>query len=259
MKISIVTPSYNQADFLPATIHSVLGQQSCVELEYIVVDGGSTDGSVNLLAQTDDPRIQWTSEADEGQSHAINKGFSRATGDIFAWLNSDDLYTPGILQAVADAFHNHPDAAWLTGGCAIVDAAGRPIRNYVTRYKNRRLRRYSYTKLLRENFISQPATFWRAQAWSQTGPLDPTLHWTMDYDLWLRLGRLSDPIVLPQPLAHFRLYATSKTGRFQRAQYDEGYAVARRHGQNAPGSLLLHKFHLEKTIAAYRLLRRLGQ
>lgn len=259
MKISIVTPSYNQADFLAQTIPSILSQQGGFELELIVVDGGSTDHSVAVLRGIDDPRLRWTSEKDEGQSDAINKGFAQATGDVLAWLNSDDLYVPGALQQVADAFGQAPEAAWLTGYCPIIDAQSRPIRGFVSRYKNKQLGRYTYGRLLRENFISQPATFWRAAAWARTGPLDTGLHWTMDYDLWLRLGKVSDPVVLPHPLAQFRLYETSKTGSFDRAQYDEGYAVAQRYGEGARSDLRWHKFNVEKIVSAYRVLKVLGR
>jgi len=259
MKISIITPSFNQANFLPRTLASVLGQQGDFELEHRVIDGGSTDGCLDVLRSIDDPRFSFISEPDDGQADAINKGFAQTSGGIVAWLNSDDLYETGALAAVAEAFAANPEKAWLTGSCVIIDEHNRPIRAGVRRYKDRRLRRYSYRALLRENFISQPATFWRRDALKRVGPLDPTLNWAMDYDLWLRLGRVSDPIVLDRPLARFRLHATSKTGDFSRRQYDEDLAVAKRY---LPDSRVAHawrRLHTEKIVLAYRVMRALGR
>jgi len=258
MKISIVMPSYNQASFLPEAIGSVLDQEGDFEAELIVVDGGSEDGSVGVLRSIVDPRMVWSSEPDEGQSHAINKGFAKATGDVYAWLNSDDCYLPGALLAVARGFEASPDKAWLTGPCLIVDRDDHAIRGAVTRYKNSRLRRYSRSSLFRENYISQPATFWRASAWEQVGPVDQALNWTMDYDLWLRLSALGDPIILEQDLAAFRLYQESKTGSFQRAQYDEGYRVACRYLPGWSVDRVCHRLNVEKIVWSYRVAKWFG-
>ena len=227
MKLSIVTPSFNGRRFLEETSRSILSQQGDFDLEWVVVDGGSTDGTLDLLRTFDhDPRVRWVSEPDRGQSHAINKGLALARGDVVAWLNTDDLYTPGALSAVADAFARNPSARWLVGRYEIIDDAGRSIRPSVVRYKERSLRRYAYRKLLRENFISQPAVFWRRPFGEKVGPLDESLHYTMDYDLWLRMGREADPLFVDRVLAQFRLYATSKTGQMNREQFDEQYRVA---------------------------------
>lgn len=259
MKISVITPSFNQAQFLPQTIESVLSQRGGFDLQYIIIDGGSTDGTLEVLEKINDPRASWISEKDQGQADAINKGLALATGAVLGWLNSDDLYQPSALDAVARAFEAHPDRAWLTGQCAIVDEKDQPIRHGVTRYKNRRLGRYSYRTLLRENYISQPATFWRRSAWERAGPLDKGLFWAMDYDLWLRLARLGDPIVLGQPLARFRLYGRSKTGDFRRRQYDEGFKVACRYLESDRLGRLAHRLNVEKIVLAYRLMRVLGR
>lgn len=259
MKISIVVPSFNHAGFLEQTLGSILGQQGAFELETTVVDGGSTDGSVQILESIEDPRLTWTSRSDEGQSDAINQGLSRVAGEIVAWLNSDDLYEPGTLEAVARAFETEPGKIWLTGSCIIVDAEGCEIRQAVRRYKERQHARYTYDRLLRENFICQPATFWRRSAIEQVGLLDRELHWAMDYDLWLRLGRLSDPIILDRPLARFRLHATSKSGNFDRRQFDEDLAVALRYMPPGRGRRLVRRLHTEKIVLAYRLMKLLGR
>ena len=130
---------------------------------------------------------------DEGQADAINKGLELATGDIVAWLAADDAYAPGALASVAETFASNPHARWLIGRYEVIDESDQVIRPAVARYKERSLRRYSYRALLRENFISQPAVFWRRSFGQDVGALDESLHWTMDYDLWLRMAKLRDP------------------------------------------------------------------
>lgn len=259
MKISIITPSFNQCGFLPRTAESILSQAGDFAFEWLVIDGGSADGSAAYLASIRDPRVRFTSEPDRGQSHAINKGLAAAGGDVVAWLNADDEYAPGALAAVAAAFARQPEAQWLVGGCDIIDAAGRPIRPAVVRYKARRLGRYSYRALLRENFIPQPAVFWRREFGREFGPVDESLHWTMDYDLWLRMARRCAPLVVDVPLARFRLHGASKSGAFDRRQFDEGYEVACRYAGGDWASRLAHRLNVEKIVAAYRVLRWLGR
>jgi glycosyltransferase involved in cell wall biosynthesis len=255
VRISIVTPSFNQADFLTRTARSILSQTGNFELRWIVIDGGSTDGTRPFLQSLNDSRLTWLSEPDRGQSHAINKGLAIADGDVVAWLNSDDLYVEGALAAVADAFAADPAARWLVGRCQVIDAADRVIRRSVVRYKERGLRRYRYRKLLRENFIAQPAVFWRRDFGREIGPLDESLHWTMDYDLWLRMGRRCDPLILDTILAQFRLHAQSKSGKVERGQFDEQYEVARRYLGSDHASRFIHRVNVEKIVLAYRLMR----
>jgi glycosyltransferase involved in cell wall biosynthesis len=232
IKFSIITPSFNQCRYLRQTMRSILSQAGDFQLEWIVMDGGSTDGTVELLRESalSDPRIVWTSEKDAGQSDALNKGLARAQGEIIGWLNSDDLYAPGTLAAVAEAFEQHSDAQWLAGRCGIVDEEGNRIRESITRYKNRLLDRYTYRRLLGgENPISQPAVFWRRSFGEQVGPLDVTLHHAMDYDLWLRMGRISRPLIPGRELSLFRIHSTSKSGTQTAERFAEQYAVARRY------------------------------
>jgi glycosyltransferase involved in cell wall biosynthesis len=259
VKFSIVTPSYNGFRYLERTAHSVLSQRGDFELQWIVVDGGSADGTQAFLRSlAHDPRVTWTSEPDRGQSHAINKGLSAADGDVLAWLNSDDLYTPGALAAVAEALRRDERAAWVVGRCDVVDFAEREIRPHVTRYKDHLLRRYTFRRLLRENFISQPAVFWRRDFGKAAGPLDESLHYAMDYDLWLRMASLRGPLVLDALLAHFRLHGRSKSGRVQREQFDEQYCVASKHFGADWQSRVMHKLNVEKIVGAYRVMRALG-
>jgi glycosyltransferase involved in cell wall biosynthesis len=258
MRISIITPSFNQADFLARTARSILSQTGDFALQWIVIDAESTDGTPAFLGSIDDPRLKWISEPDRGQSHAINKGLLHADGDVVAWLNSDDLYAPGALQAVATAFSRSPGAQWLVGRYEIIDAADRVIRPSIVRYKDRGLRNYRYQKLLRENFISQPSVFWRRDFGLKIGPLDETLHWTMDYDLWLRMGSHCNPLIIPDVLSQFRLHAQSKSGKVDRRQFDEQYRVANRYLGNDHLSRVIHRINIEKIVLAYRAMRLFG-
>jgi glycosyltransferase involved in cell wall biosynthesis len=257
MRFSIITPSFDQRPYLQQTMRSILAQQGDFDLIWIIVDGGSTDGTVDFLQSLSDPRVQWTSGPDRGQSDAVNQGLRQADGDVIGWLNSDDLYAPGALATIAEAFQNER-VNWAIGRCEIIDDAGRIIRPAVARYKDRHLKRYTYRKLLRENFIAQPAVFWRRQFGQSIGGLDESLHYTMDYDLWLRMGKRAEPAILDAVLAQFRLHPASKSGQVNREQFDEGYRVARRYFDGDLTSRFIHRFNVEKIVWAYRIMRGMG-
>lgn len=229
MKISVVTPSFNQGRYLERTLRSVLDQRGDFVLEYLVIDGGSTDDSVAILQRYGD-RLRWVSEPDRGQSDAINKGFRMATGDILAWLNSDDTYEPGALAAVAEAHRAEP-FAWCFGDCRIIDGEDREIRRPITKYKTGQSRRYSFRRLLRRDFISQPSTFFTVEAYRQTGEISRDLVYSMDYDYWLRLGRQWAPRYIHRFLANFRWHAVSKNGAAYRRAAWETLQTARRHAR----------------------------
>lgn len=258
MRISIVTPCFNQRDFLEQTMRSVLGQSGDFELTWIVVDGQSTDGTLELLQSIKDPRVKWTSEADRGQAHAINKAVEQADTEVIGWLNSDDLYTPNALAAVMQAFED-PDVRWVIGRCQNIDGQRNVIRERIAWYKDRDLAHYTYRKLLRENFIAQPAVFWRSDFGQEAGPVDESLHYTMDYDLWLRMGKLAEPLILDRVLAQFRIHPTSKSGKVNREQFDEGYRVAGRYFEGDSVSRFVHRINVEKIVWAYRLMRLFGK
>lgn len=253
-KISIITPSYNQAQFLEETIQSVLGQ-NYPNLEYWIIDGGSTDGTLEILKKYNG-QIKWISEPDHGQTHAINKGLQRATGEIVAFLNSDDIYEPGALFAVGRYFLSNRDAVWLSGRCLNVDEFGCRIRSFIQRYKNFWLRLNSYPVLLVLNYISQPATFWRRSALQKVGYLNEDLHYTMDYEYWLRLGKEYRLNVLNRDLASFRIHGLSKSGTTPNKQFDEELKVAKFFGNN--NHIFLHKLHRFITVTIYEKLMRLG-
>ena len=258
MKISVVMPSYNQRPFLEEAVSSVLGQSGDFALELLVVDGASTDGSVDLLRSIKDERLRWFSEPDQGQADAINKGLVRATGDVFGWLNSDDRYVPGALETVTETFAGNPAAGWLVGKVSIIDVEGRQIRRFVTRYRNRALRRYRYRRLLRQNFVPQMGVFWRRQLGAAVGALDTSLHYAMDYDLWLRMGARCEPYILDRTVAQFRIHDTSKTCGGSPAQFREQFLVASRYFNEDLLSRWAHRFNISKVLWAYRILRLLG-
>jgi len=251
-RITVITPSFNQASFIAETIQSVLGQ-GYPNLQYLVMDGGSTDGTLEILKRFEG-QIEWSSEKDRGQADAINKGFRRASGEIVAYLNSDDRYEPGALLAVGRYFSNHPQAVWLTGRCRIIDEQGQAMRSAITLYKNLWLRLGSYRVLQVLNYISQPATFWRRSAMDLTGLLDENLHYTLDYDLWLRLGTRHRLHILTQTLASFRMHSRSKSRTGFQRQFDEDLEVAQRYCKGFP--ILLHRLHSWAIVTTYTFLTR---
>ena len=224
---SIITPALNALATLPTALESVRSQDG-VAVEHIVVDGGSHDGTVGLLERT--AGVRWISEPDRGLADAVNKGIRMASGDLIGWLNADDLYRPGALMAVAQAFGEGEPAMWGFGRCGIIGADDREIRGPVTAYKNMLLRRYSFALHLTQNFVSAPATFVRREAFAQVGLFDEQFEYSMDYDLWLRLGRRWKPLFIDAELAAFRMVegTLSMTG-FER-QFAEHERNARVHG-----------------------------
>lgn len=254
MRISIITPSFNQAQFLGRTIESVVSQVGPFELEYLVLDGGSTDGSLDILRRYGD-RVWWRSAADRGQVDAINAGLKMATGEVVGWLNSDDILLPGALTKVAAVFSRSPTTLWMHGRCRIIDSEDRVIRGWVDWYKHRRSLRHSRERLLTENYVSQMTAFWRRSAHEKVGFLDESVPLAFDYDLWLRLAALSDPVYLPEYLACFRWYDASKSGANFVRQSREDMAIALRH--MPPRSRLLRvrkRFKLSCALAVYRAL-----
>jgi glycosyltransferase involved in cell wall biosynthesis len=247
-RMTIITPSYNQGAFIGETIESILNQ-GYPDLEYMVMDGGSTDSTLDVL-QSYDGRLQWVSEPDRGQSHAINKGLGRATGEVIAFLNSDDVYEPGALLKVGQFFAAHREAHWVTGKCRTVDAQGREIRKGITAYKNLWLRRPSYRMLQVLNYISQPATFWRRYVVDTVGPFDEGWQYAMDYDYWLRAGRHFRLWFLNAYLARFRVHPNSKAGASANAQFDVDLDIARQY-VSSPILLRLHGLHNAMIVAVY--------
>lgn len=254
-KISIVTPSYNQAHFIERTIDSILNQKY-PNLEYIVMDGKSSDGTVEILKKYKN-KITWKSEKDSGQSEAINKGLKMATGEIVAFLNSDDTYEPGALHKVARFFHENPDKKWVYGKCTIINENDVEIRRPITWYKNMLLKKFSYSKLLSENFISQPATFWKRELHKEVGYFDENDHWCMDYEFWLRIGKKHRAGVINQYLANFRYHTDSKSGKEDKTKFQDELRLARKYSDGKRWPIVIHKFNYYKIVWIYQLMAKL--
>jgi glycosyltransferase involved in cell wall biosynthesis len=183
--VSIITPSYNQAQFLETAIRSVLAQQDdTFTLEYIVVDGGSTDGSVDIIRRYADRLSWWISEPDNGQAEAINRGFQHAHGEIIAWLNSDDLYLPGAISSAEQALQSDPASGMVFGNAITIDAQGVPLNKLV-------FGDWGLAELARFRIICQPAVFMRKAILDRTEYLDTNYHFMLDHQLWLRMASLA--------------------------------------------------------------------
>jgi GT2 family glycosyltransferase len=222
-------------------------------LEHVVVDGGSTDGTVEILANA--PDIRYVSEPDRGRPDAANKGVGLSSGEVIAWLNADDRYEAGALLAVGEALAGAPQALWATGYCRVVDGDDREIRRFVSGYKKLLLQHWSYKLYLTQNFIADPATFVRRTALDAVGLLDERYRISHDYDLWLRVGRLGPPLVLRRELASFRMTEGTLSMAGFDLQFREHAEAARRHGSGHPLPLAGNALMSRLIPAIYRLLR----
>jgi glycosyltransferase involved in cell wall biosynthesis len=233
--VSIVTPSFKQARFLRRTIDSVLSQDY-PHIEYIVVDGGSADGSVDILRSYGD-RLRWVSEPDRGQSDAINKGFVRCNGAIRAYLNSDDVLWPGAVRAVVEHFEQNPDWDLVYGNAYNIDADDRILERYPTA-------RYQLNRLLQNCFICQPAAFWRSRIARRIGPFNANLHYAMDLDYWLRIDSAGGRLMhVPEVLACARVHPATKTLSARPHVYREILQVCMRHADQAGFSQYFAYWH----------------
>ncbi len=223
-RITVVTPSFNQAPFLEEAIRSVLYQQY-PNLEYLIIDGGSTDGSVDIIRKYEDWLDTWVSEGDNGQAAAIDKGFQHGQGEILAWLNSDDVFEPGALFRAASVFQQHPEAALVYGDADQIGRDGARLGQapQVLACDKKFL-------LTDNNAIVQPSAFFRRAAYQAVDRLDYRLYWAMDYDLWLKLADVGSLIYVPETLARTRIYDSAKSSSTSLAMFDEIKTVAERHG-----------------------------
>lgn len=233
-KISIVMPSYNQAKYLERTILSVLNQ-NYPNFEFIIIDGGSTDGSVEIIRKYEGHLAYWHSGPDSGQSNALNHGFSKATGDIVGWMNSDDLYLPGAFGRVVEAFRVRPEAGVVFGDWWEIDSEDEVTSvNYAFDF--------SLGHFIHEGFhLNSQAMFWRREAHERFGEFDVKLHRTMDYDLILRLGLVEGQDAffrIPHSLVCFRRHEEQKTRGYDRVVRDEHRRIALKNGIGIKYSLL---------------------
>ena len=220
--VSIITPSFNQAQYIEDTIKSVLNQDSHQRIEHIIIDGGSTDGTVEILKRYGD-HIRWISEPDNGQSEAINKGFRIASGDIFGWMNADDFYAPGAIRAAVSCLIAHPDLAMVHGEGHYVDQDGRLM---MTRHGGD----FGLARLLAVNTIMSIAVFFRKSVLDQIGFLDESLHYVMDWEYWVRMAMKGLKMkYIPEPVfAYSREHSGSKTIQVKEHFWKERFLVFER-------------------------------
>jgi glycosyltransferase involved in cell wall biosynthesis len=252
--VSIVTPSFNQARYLEATIQSVLSQDY-PRIEYIIVDGGSQDDSTEIIKKYSNRLAWWVSEKDRGQTDAINKGFARAKGGILAWINSDDTYEPRAVGQAVRYLLEHPEAGMVYADCNYINEDGKVIGQFPSAQTDLLHLRRGYVH------IPQQTMFFRAELWKQVGPLDPSYYFAMDYDLWTRIAERAELKYLTgQVWANFRIHTSGKTIAADDRCWPEMLRVHYRDGGSffAP---IVAKYYIRKLLApiwAWRFKRRLG-
>lgn len=239
--VSIITPSFNQVRYLKATIESVLGQDY-PHIEYIIVDGGSTDGSVDVIQKYAGRLAWWVSEQDKGQTDAINKGFNRATGEILAWINSDDTYNPGAVSQAVKYLIENPDVGLVYADCNFIDKEDRIIGQFNAAQTDLRRLREGYVH------IPQQTVFFHAKYWKELGPLDPSFYFAMDYDLWTRIAaHATFKYLAGHTWANFRLHTSGKTVAADDRCWPEMIRVHYRDGGGL-FSIIMAKYYLRKII-----------
>lgn len=243
--VSIITPSYNQAKYLEQTMLSVLNQDH-PRIEYIVMDGASTDGSVEIIKKHAGQLIYWESVKDQGQADAINKGFARATGEIVAWLNSDDYYLPGTISAAVKVFEENPDVVLVYANMLAVDEDGQTF-NTLT-YKQLTLE-----DLLCFQIIGQPAVFMRRSALQKTGGLDPTFHFLLDHLLWIHIAKRGRILHINQTWSAARYHAGAKNVARAAEFGREAFRILETIAQDKDLAATLHKIDRRAHASAYRV------
>ena len=243
--VSIITPSFNQSAYLEQTILSVLNQDHS-NIEYIVIDGASTDNSVDIIKKYGSKLAYWVSEKDNGQADAINKGFARATGDIVAWLNSDDYYLAGTISAVVKVFEENPDVVLVYGNMLAVDEHGKTFN--ILNYKQLTLE-----DLLCFQIIGQPAVFMRRSALQKTGGLDSTFHFLLDHHLWIRLAQQGMILHVDQTWAAARYHSEAKN-RAKAAEFGrEAFRILENVEQDGNLASILARINRRARASAHRV------
>lgn len=246
----VITPSLNQGRFIERTIQSVLDQEY-PGLDYVVVDGGSTDETRAVL-QARGNTLRWVSEPDRGQAHAVNKGLAMTSAEVVGWLNSDDVYEPGAVHAAAAYLRQHPEVDVVYGDAMLIDAQGTVTGRYGTEPWNP-------TRLLERCYLCQPAVFLRRRVVERFGALDEGLHYCMDYEYWLRLAAGGARFAyLPQVLAASRLYPETKTLGARLAVHEEINRMLRRRIGQVPGAWLISEAHTRTELGRATRYRRYG-
>lgn len=254
-KISIVVPSLNKARYIGKTISSVVAQKYS-NLELIIQDGGSTDGTLQIIkkyAKKYPSIIRFVSKKDKGQLDAINKGMRKTKGEILTYINADDIYCPGSFHEIAKLFLKDPHTLWLVGRGKIINLSGEEIANAVTEYKNLLLSINSRFCLLMTNYLMQPSVFITKKAWKKFGPFTGTSDFVMEYDMWLKISKHEMPTISSRYLSSFRIEPSTITKRSGGKLLFEDERIVRKYTTN-PVILFIHKLHnqgrrnLERTI-----------
>ncbi len=235
-RITVVTPSFNHGRFLEETIQSVL-YQDYPNLEYIVMDGGSTDGSADIIRRYSDRLAYWVSRPDHGQTDALIQGFGRASGDVLCWLCADDVWESGTLREIGKIFASQSQTRAVYGDATFVDTRGRRIRLFRTVGFNRWIWLYTF------NYIPQPSTFWRRDLYEQVGGLNPDLDICMDGELWLRFSEVTKMHHRRRSWSRMRMHPETKSARL-RSEVTRGYReISRRYvGDDSDAARLAKRF-----------------
>lgn len=254
-RISIVIPSYNKKKYIGHTLQSIV-YQNYPNLEVIIQDGGSTDGTLAIIktfAKRYPDIFQWVSKKDKGQLDAINKGFNKASGDILAFINADDIYQPQAFKVVSDTFVKQPNLLWLAGRGKVINNKGIEIARLITIFKNILLSHATYSKLLITNFLNQPSVFITRRAYLKYGPFVGTGKFVMEYDLWLKLGKLQMPVNIDTTLSSFRMSKGNITSNDFKDLLSNDYRVVKKYTNN-PFILFLHMILNNMRIIINKLL-----
>ena len=249
-KISIVTPNYNKGEYLEYTINSVLSQ-NYPNLEYIIIDGGSTDNSINIIKKYENELSYWVSEPDNGMYHAIKKGFDKSTGDIMAWINSDDMYHPMSFYTIAEIFNRYSQVNWLVGASTHFDKYNRTISVYPSRY-------FSRINLLTNDYqwIQQESSFWRRNLWNKVGGINENLKLAGDFDLWLRFSEHEKMFITNALIGGFRLLDEGQFTSNLEPYINEVNLILHNHNINIYDKKKIKKlFHRRRLINIINLLK----
>ncbi len=252
-RISVVIPSYNKSKFIGRTLDSIVNQ-NYLNLEVIIQDGASTDGTLEIIkryARKYPKIIIWESKKDKGQSDAINKGLKKITGDILTFINADDIYEPYAFKEIAKAYQKNPNTLWFAGRGKVIDESGREISRLVTNYKNFLLSINYYPLLLVVNYLMQPSVFLTRKTYLKFGPFTGTKDFVMEYDYWLKLGKIKMPVIINRYLSKFRIGKDTKTKTMFKKLLEEDEKIVKKHTKN-PFILFVHKLHNRLRVLTVR-------